>query len=524
MGEQAAASGPDFSQGVSLAEVRLRGMLPGRVGDEPVLLARLEGELFAVGGACTHYGAPLAGGLVEGETVRCPLHHACFSLRTGAALRAPAFEGLEHWRVEIEGDVVLVREKLPEAGGPLPVEAPPDVRSIIIVGGGAAGFACADELRRSGYERDLTLLSADSDPPCDRPNLSKDYLAGTAPAEWISLRGEAWYRERRIDLRLNAEVVAIDGGRRQVETRGGEVFRFDRLLIATGSEPVRLAEAGFRSDKVRYLRSPADARAVAELARPGARVAILGSSFIGLEAAAALRARRLDVAIVSPDAVPFEQVLGREVGRFLQQLHERNGVAFHLGRIGTDYDGRCLRLDAGGSIEADFVLAGIGVRPRTALAAASGLDTSAGVVVNAMLETSVRGIFAAGDIAAYPDPISGRPIRIEHWVTAQRQGQTAAANMLGGRNAFRAVPFFWTEQFGVALRYIGHSVDWSEIRIDGDVGRGDFTARYFESGELCASASVGRDLENLEDERRLEERAAAQAKAPPRMSGTFAAA
>lgn len=515
MGGSVAASGPDFSQGVRLSEVPPRGMLPGRVGGEPVLLARFDGELFAVAGACTHYGAPLAGGLEDGESVRCPLHHACFSLRTGAPLRAPAFEPLARWRAEVEGGFVFVRAKEIDSAPPPMAAAAEDVRAILIVGGGAAAFACADELRRLGYAGSLTLVSADSDPPCDRPNLSKDYLAGTAPAEWIPLRGDDYYRRAAIDLRLATEVVSIDVQRRIASSHAGETFRFDRLLLATGAEAVRLAAPGFDRENVHALRSLADARAVVARATPGARAAVIGSSFIGLEAAAALRARGVAVEVVSKDIVPFDRVLGSEVGTFLQRLHEKHGVRFHLGRTASGYDGRVLRLDNRDAIEADFLIAGVGVRPRTALASGARIAVGDGVLVNACLETNVAGIYAAGDVAAYPDPLLGRRVRIEHWVTAQRQGQAAAANMLGAGEPFTAVPFFWTEQYGAALRHVGHAGGWDEIRIEGDVASGDFTARYYRQGELCASASVGRDRDNLEDERRLEARLSAMAAPPP---------
>ena len=524
MGRAAEASGPDFSQGVGLADIPEHGMLAGHVGDEPVLLSRFDGELFAVGGACTHYGAQLGGGLAEGETVRCPLHHACFSLRTGAALRAPAFEGLGRWRVEVEGPLAFVRGKEPRPARPASIASTGDVRAIVIVGGGGAAFACADELRRLGYAGSLTLVSAEADPPCDRPNLSKDYLAGTAPAEWIPLRDAAYYREAAIDLRLDTEIAAIDVRSCIAFARDGEPFHYDRLLLATGAEPVRLATPGFDRDNVYTLRSPADARAIVARAQPGARAAIIGSSFIGLEAAAALRARGVEVEVVSKDAIPFGRLFGSEAGMFLQRLHEQHGVRFHLGRTGSEYDGRALRLDNGDSLAVDFLIVGVGVRPRTALAASAHIAVDDGVLVNRCLETSVAGIYAAGDIAAYVDPLSRRPVRIEHWVTAQRQGQAVAANMLGARTPCTAVPFFWTEQYGVALRYVGHAPSWDEIRVDGDVAGGDFTARYYEQGELCASASVGRDLDNLEDERRLENRYAASTEAVPRMSGTFAAA
>lgn len=521
MGGAATASGPDFSLGVRLSDIAATGLLAGRAGGEAVLLCRVEGELLAVSGACTHYGASLAEGLVDGSTIRCPLHHACFSLRTGAAIAAPALDPLQRWRVELDGVTVFVREKLPFQAPPARKSA---VGNVVIAGAGAAGLACASELRALGFSGAITMLSEEADPPCDRPNLSKDYLAGAAPEEWIPLRSDAWYAEHSIELRLGTRVLRLDAERRTIHTEGGEDIAFDRLLLATGSEPNRLSAPGFDRSGVLTLRSLADARAVVGRARPGARAVVIGSSFIGLEAAAALRARGVEVDIVSLEKVPFERAFGAEVAAYFQQLHEANGVRFHLGTVASSFDGRSVRLVSGGCIAADFVLVGVGARPRTELARSAGLAIEDGVRVDAFLETSAGGIYCAGDLAAYPDPLTGERIRIQHWVTAQRQGQAAAANMLGLETRFAAVPFFWTEQYGVALRHVGHSSDWDEVAIDGDVAAGDFIARYFERGEHRASAAVGRDLEILEDERRFEQRSAGGPPAAKQGSGTFASA
>ena len=495
-------AGPDFSAGVSLDGIPMNGTLGGRVGDEAVLLSRFDDGLFAVGGSCTHYGAALSSGLLDRSTVRCPLHHACFDLRTGDALRAPALDPLDRWRVEVEQGTVFVREKLDRKT--VSLRAGNDVGKIVIVGGGAAGLACAHELRRLGYAGTLTMLSADADPPVDRPNLSKDYLAGTAPAEWMPLRSGDWYRDNDIELRLGCEVVRIDPNSHRAFSRSGDEFEFDRLLIATGSEPNCLSGNGLHDDAVFTLRSFADARAIAARATAGMTAAVIGSSFIGLEAAAALRQRDVAVHVIAPEHVPFEHLLGPQIGRFLQALHERNGVHFHLGTTVESFSKGAISPADGVEIKADIVLVGIGVTPRTAAAASAGLSSSAGIEVDAYLQTGIPGIYAAGDIAAYPDPLTGEPVRVEHWVVAERQGQTVAANMLGQARPYRAVPFFWTEQYGVALRYVGRAARWDEIVIDGTVDEGDFIARYYRSGAHCASASVGRDLELLEDERRLE--------------------
>lgn len=477
----------------------------GRVGDDPVLLSNFDGEFYAIGGVCTHYGGALADGATDGTGVRCPLHHACFDLRTGVAMRAPALDPLDRWLVEVDADRLFVREKLEERGRP--VRRDGDVGNVVIVGGGAAGLACAFELRRLGYSGAITMLSADSDPPCDRPNLSKDYLAGSAPDEWLWLRSPDWYSGNKIDLRLSTEVSRIDPDARVVHCASGEQLGFDRLLLATGAEPNRLPVTGFDAPNVFTLRSVADARAIAQQARRGARAVIVGASFIALEAAAALRQRGAEVDIVSVEEIPLEHVFGKELGRDLQMLHERNGVRFHMSAVVREFDGRSVILGGDEELGADFVLVGIGVRPRTSLAEAAGLAVDNGVLVDSFLETAVPGIYAAGDIAAYPNPISGERVRIEHWVVAERQGEVAAANMLGERKRFDSAPFFWTEQYGVAVRYVGRGSGWDAVTCEGDFARDSLAARYFVGGTHCATATIGRDRENLEDELLLEQRA-----------------
>jgi NADPH-dependent 2,4-dienoyl-CoA reductase/sulfur reductase-like enzyme/nitrite reductase/ring-hydroxylating ferredoxin subunit len=479
--------------------------IAGRVGEDAVLLSRFDGELYAVSGTCTHYGGHLADGVTRGASVRCPLHHACFDLKTGRALRAPALDPLDCWQVDVDSERAYVSYRLQHQPGS-DGEIQTDVRRIVILGGGAAGLACANELRRLGFSGDITMLSADSDPPCDRPNLSKDYLAGTAQEEWLPLRTDGWYSDNRIDLRLSTEVTRIDPAGGAVHCASGASVPYDRLLIATGSEPNRLQAPGFDSDKVSTLRTIGDARAIAEQAGPGKRAVIIGASFIAMEAAAALRKRGCEVDIVSVEHVPFDRVFGFAMGERIKQIHEANGVRFHLGCVASGFDGHSVAIANGEHVEADFVVVGIGVQPRVGIARSAGAEVDNGVIVDSFLETTVSGIYAAGDIAAYPDPISGERIRIEHWVVAERQGEVAAANMLGGRKRFDSAPFFWSEQFGTSIRYVGHAPRWDQVIVDGDIESDSFTIRYFADGVHCASASVGRDRDNLEDELILEDR------------------
>ena len=348
------------------------------------------------------------------------------------------------------------------------------------------------------------MLSSDDAPPVDRPNLSKDYLAGTAPEEWVPMRSESFYAENGIDLRLKAIVAGIDVGSRQVALSSGDKIAYDRLLLATGAEPVRLSIPGTDQPHVLTLRSLADCRAIIARARTAQRAVVLGASFVGLEVAAALRARGLEVHVVAPEARPMERVLGAQLGHLVHALHVEHGVAFHLGDMAVAIDGRRLVLKSGGVIEADLVVAGVGVRPRIALAEKAGLALDRGVVVDGYLETNAPGVFAAGDIARWPDPHSGNNIRVEHWVVAQRQGQTAARNMLGACEKFTAVPFFWSQHNEVSISYVGHAESWDELAIEGELAARDCLVRYKRAGRILAVAAIHRDIASLQAEIAME--------------------
>ncbi len=495
-----APAGPDLTQGVGSGDFK-NDMLLGHVGADDVLLVRTASEVFAIDAHCSHYHGPLAEGLVVDHSIRCPWHHACFDLRSGEASGPPALSALSVWTVAEQDGRIFVRGKLAPPARKPPAAAP---HSIVIVGGGAAGFAAAEMLRREGFGGAVTLLSAETAAPVDRPNLSKDYLAGSAPEDWLPLRPDSFYTDAKIDLRLGVAVTRIDGAARQVTLAGGETMAYDRLLLATGAEPVRLPVPGADEPHVHTLRSLADCRGILFSAKGARRAVVVGASFIGLEAAAALRTRGLEVHVVAPEARPMERILGPDMGDFVRGLHEAHGVVFHLGESLAGIDGRRVVLKSGAVLEAELVVVGIGVRPRLALAGQAGLQCDRGVVVNAHLETSVPGIYAAGDIARWPDPHSGEAIRVEHWVVAQRQGQTAARNMLGGQEVFDAVPFFWSQHYDVPINYVGHAEAWDEIAIDGDIKGKDCLLRYKKQGRVLAVASVYRDLDNLKAELAME--------------------
>lgn len=503
-------SGPDLVQGVALSTIADGAMLLGHAHGEAALLARRGDELFAVGNACTHYGAPLNEGLLVDDTVRCPWHHACFSLRTGAVLRAPALNPISCWRVEQRDGMVYVREQIETTAEPLPMPAAAGIpKSVVIVGGGAAGNAAAEMLRLEGYLGRITLLSADESLPCDRPNLSKGYLAGTAPEESNALRSTDFYQQQDIDVKLRARVAAIDAPRRYVELVDGSRYAYDALLLATGAEPVRLDLPGGDLPHVHYLRTVADSRALVGKALTARRAVVIGSSFIGLEVAASLRARNIEVIVVGRETCPMAKILGADVGNFIRKLHEQQGVTFHLGTTATSIDARRVVLKNGATLPADLVVVGIGVRPAISLAQQAGLVIDRGVTVDEYLETSIPGIFAAGDIARWPDRFTGERIRVEHWVVAQRQGQTAARNMLGRRERFDAVPFFWTEQYDFGLAYVGHAERWDKAEIDGQLDARDCTITYRKGGRKLAVALIHRDLEGLRTEVEFERTIAA---------------
>ncbi|MGB9041993.1 MAG: FAD-dependent oxidoreductase, partial [Pseudolabrys sp.] len=408
------------------------------------------------------------------------------------------------WQVEERSSKIFVKSKKAQlaskkssAGG----------ERFVIVGGGAAGFAAAEMLRRRGFAGSIAMISNDDAAPVDRPNLSKDYLAGSAPEEWVPLRGDDWYPENKIDLKLKTEVIAIDPRARTLALANGSTVPFDKLLLATGAEPVKLPSPGTDLPHVHTLRSLADCRAIIAQAKAAKRAVVIGASFIGLEAAAALRARGIEVHVVAPEKRPLERVFGPQLGDFIRALHEEHGVKFHLEDSVTTIEGKRATLKSGGTLDADLVVVGVGVRPRLALAEKAGLAIDKGVMVNDYLETSAPGIYAAGDIARWPDPISDERIRVEHWVVAERQGQTAALNMMGIRTPFRSAPFFWSQHYDVPINYVGHAEKWDAIDIEGDVMKRDCVVRYKQGGRVMAVASIYRDKDSLEAGVRMEQQA-----------------
>ncbi|HEV8599946.1 MAG TPA: FAD-dependent oxidoreductase [Gemmatimonadales bacterium] len=506
--QDAKLSGPDLAAGITANTLRPGDKLLGHAAGEPVLLARVGDDYYAIGATCTHYGGPLAEGVIDGATVRCPWHHACFSLKSGEPLRAPALSPVPCWQVEQSGDRLRVAGKVERDAlapvAPLP-RGPETPREIAIIGAGAAGASAAEMLRRSGFDGRVVVIDGDSDSPYDRPNLSKDYLAGNAPEEWIPLRPAGYYAERRIELiRARATRLSLAARTVDLDGAGHAPVHYDALLLAPGAEPVRLPLAGGNGRHVHYLRSLADSREIIAAAKRAKHAVVIGGSFIGLEVAASLRARGLAVDLVAPETLPLERVLGAELGRFIKALHEEKGVVFHLEHRPERIERDAVVLDDGTRLRADLVVIGVGVKPRLELAEQAGIAIDRGVVVNEYLETSAPGVFAAGDLARWPDPHSGERIRVEHWVVAERMGQAAARNILGAQEPFTQVPFFWSAHYDVSINYVGHAERWDSIRVEGSAEQRDVAVRFERGGKTLALATIFRDQESLRMELELE--------------------
>jgi NADPH-dependent 2,4-dienoyl-CoA reductase/sulfur reductase-like enzyme len=444
--------------------------------------------------------------LVVDDTVRCPWHHACFSLRTGEALGAPALNAVAGYETVQRAGQVFVTGKRAKPGSVRHVVRPGAgaPRSVAIVGAGAAGNSLAKELRHLGFEGGITLIDRDEEAPYDRPNLSKDYLAGTVQEAQLPLHPRAYYEERQVELVRGRAVTGFEPDRKRLTFDDGTTREFGAIVLATGADPIRLAMPGEHGPPLHYLRTLADSRAIIKAAEGARRAVVLGASFIGLEVAAALRTRRIEVHVVAPERRPLERVLGPEFSDFIRGLHERHGVVFHLGEKASGFMRGGVVLGGGERLDADFIVAGIGVSPVTGLAEQARLRVDKGIVVDAYLETATKGVFAVGDAARWPDPRGGGLVRIEHWVLAQRQGQAVARTIAGERTPFTDVPFFWSQHYDISINYVGHAERWETTEIDGSLEQHDGCVRYRAGGRVLAMASIFRDRESLEEELAME--------------------
>ncbi|RUT10799.1 pyridine nucleotide-disulfide oxidoreductase [Chroococcidiopsis cubana SAG 39.79] len=472
------------------------------VGETDVLLVRLADKYYALGAYCTHYQAPLAEGVLCDNHVVCPWHNAYFDLTTGEQQEPPGLDSLQKYEVKIEGDRIIVSIPENAAGRRQPNLAeynPEDKRTFVILGAGAAGAHAAETLRVAGYQGRIVMVTQDDRLPYDRTWLSKDYLTGKVTQDDMPLRSAQFYQDCHIEVWLNKQVVQVDVSSKSISFADGESLQYDALLLATGGKPRQLNVPGSDLQNIFTVRSFADTDRILAAAGNAKRAVVIGSSFIGMEAASGLTQRGLEVTVVSPSTLPFEKILGAEIGKLFQQVHEENGVKFHLGRKATQIEGdgkvEAVVLDNGDRLDADLVVVGIGVQPATEFLQGLELHPKAGSVqVNEYLQAA-DGVYAAGDIARYPNWRTGEPTRIEHWRVAAQHGRIAAYNMAGQQVKYRGVPIFWTMQFQFPLRYVGHAEQWDEIIFQGDLQQREFMAFYVQGDRVLAAAASQRDTE-----------------------------
>ena len=489
------------------------------VGGKKCLLLSCDGALRAFGARCTHYDGPLAKGLLHDGRLVCPWHHGTFDARTGDLLDPPPLSGLTPFDVRVEsGDVYVDRpDDAPrQRAMPMVGREPGDERTFVVLGGGAAGAAAVEGLRQHGFAGRIVLVVREGRRPYDRPNLTKDYLAGSATADWLPLRPASFYEKHAIEL-LEADVTSLDAATRRLAFADGTSMTPDAVLVCTGATPRRLKAPGSDLPGVFTLRSWSDCDAIIAAAQGavegaaqgavqpaqaavqgGARAIVVGASFIGMETAASLRERGLEVTVVAPDETPLAAQLGPQVGAFLRARHEEHGVQFRLGRTIVRFDGedrlRAAQLDDGSRLDADLVIVGVGVEPATAFVtnAARGADQS--LEVDDQLRVNGHGVWAAGDVASYPEPHVGGRARIEHWRLAEQMGRAAAASMAGKGTPFAGVPAFWTQQFGLRVVSVGVGRGGDDSFAVGDVAGGDFTV-FFARGDVLVAAAGTRDLD-----------------------------
>lgn len=483
-----------------LSELKDGEMKQVSAGGAEILLAKISGECYAVGAHCTHYGAPLVEGVLDGDRLVCPWHHACFDIKTGDLVEPPAFDALARFEVQVEEDQIMVRvpENAPDRQTPPMTKRDDakDKRLFVILGGGAAGFMAAQTLREDGFSGRVLMITREDRLPYDRPNLSKDYLEGNAEPAWMPLRPDEFFAENDIEILTGTEVTRVDAAAKTITLRDGKNLQFDSLLVATGGTPRKLPFQAATQKNVFLLRSFSDTDAIIAAANKSKKAIVIGASFIGMETACSLKKRGCDVTIIAPDDVPFQKTLGTEIGKLFQQLHERNGVKFKLGAHVESFEGRnsveTVLLEGGERLEADLVVVGVGVKPATDFLEGVELHKDGGVIADSYL-CIAENVYAAGDITHFPDARTGELTRIEHWRTALQQGRTAAHNMAGKPTAFTGVPFFWTVQFDTKLRYVGHAKEWDKTIFHGDVEKEDFLAFYVKDNRILAVAGMNRD-------------------------------
>ena len=463
------------------------------VAGQKILLLRAGEQVWAVGAECPHAGGPLARGVFADGKIMCPWHKATFCLRTGECVDPPAVDGIPAFPLKmVNGDILL------DDGERAPARAPPsagDLRHFVVLGAGGAGFSAAQTLREAGFTGKITLVSKEPELPYDRTILSKYVLAGQEAGEKSPLQNDAFYEANKIERLVN-EIKNLDVKRKCVTFRDGKTLYYDAALIATGSAVIQPKFPGSALENVFSLRTQDDAERIVAAAKKATRVVVIGASFIGMEVAASLRERGLEVTVIAGEQAPFERQLGLEVGSVFRKIHEDKGVKFRfgaeVGRLEGEGSVAAVLLAGGERIDANIVVTGIGVRPETGFIKALAREKDEGLEVDAYLRFG-DDLYAAGDVAAFPSYGYGPLIRVEHWRVAEQQGRIAALNMLGQSAQYSVAPYFWTIQYGIRLDYVGHARGDDEIVIRGDIAEREFIAYYIRNGKVVGAAGMNFD-------------------------------
>ncbi|GBM32218.1 Apoptosis-inducing factor 3 [Araneus ventricosus] len=473
--------------------------------DGKILLVKENGTYSALGTKCTHYGAPLKNGVLIGGKIRCPWHGACFDSKTGDIEDFPGLDSLPCYEVTVTDGNVKVKAPLSSLKNhkrvkPMTKYSHANPTTYVVIGGGAAGLMCCETLRQEGFSGKIILISKESNPPYDRPKLSK---ALDSKPSALYLRNEEFYKTAEISLMLETNVTSIDTKERWIACNNGKLkVKYDSLMIATGGEPYKYDAPGSDLKNIFYLRTPEDGNLIAKESA-GKPVVVIGSSFIGMEVASYLIGKATSITVIGRSDVPFATVFGKEIGARIKAMFEEKGVIFHSGKnivkfVGSDGNLNAIELSSGETIAAEVCIIGIGVKPATEFLKDSGIamNAKAQVIVNEMLETNIKGIFAGGDIIEFPlTSYDNVKANISHWQMALAHGRTGALNMLGKNTIFHSVPFFWSAMCGKNFRYAGYAPNFEEVIIKGDLEKLQFIAYYIKESKVAAVCTCNKDPE-----------------------------
>jgi len=482
-----------------LSELKDGQMKEVPVEESQILVVKDKEEVYAFGAKCSHLGAPLKSGVFCEGRVRCPWHGACFNAKTGDIEDYPCVDAIHAFPVQVKNDDVIISvpkqslktwRRVPKMASP----SKEDKRVIAIVGAGPAGLVCAETLRQDGFTGRIVLIGKEKILPYDRTKLSK--AMNSKPSQ-ILLRTPEFYTENGIETILGVAVTEFDPKGKTLTMSNGQTLDFDFGVLATGGDPRSLPVSGMTLGNIYQLRVPDESTAIINNVE-GKKVVIVGTSFIGMEAAASIAKKAASVVAIGMEKVPFERVLGEQVGTSLQKLHEKNGIQFRMQRVVKEFigkDGNVAQvvLDNGEILEADICIVGAGIVPATKYVKPDTLEIARdGSIVADKTLKAADGVYVIGDLARFPFH-TGELVRVEHYGFAMYQGSVAAHNIMGKKTEVHSVPFFWTTQYGKNIRYAGHALSWDEFMVDGDLENLNFVGYYVRKNEVLAAIAVGRD-------------------------------